>query len=175
MTNPEKIRWREWGEEAFQEARELDRPILLSISATWCHVMDRTSYADEEVAELINSAFIPIRVDNDRRPDINARYNMGGWPTTAILTPGGDILTGGTYIPPEQLKQVLRQISQYYHLNKAHVYATILERKRRANLARQGAPQGQLSEAIVHEGVNPDPEGDPPLLACRETRDGDDR
>jgi len=85
-----RVQWREWGEAAFREAQEQDKPILLSISATWCHwchVMDRGipgdpihtgTYSDPEIAEIINSYFIPIRVDTDRRPDINARYNMGG-------------------------------------------------------------------------------------------------
>ena len=68
------------------------KPILLAISAVWCHwchVMDETSYSDPEVIRTINKRFVPVRVDNDRRPDVNARYNMGGWPTTAFLAPDG--------------------------------------------------------------------------------------
>ena len=77
---------------AFERAKSEDKPILLSISAVWCHwchVMDETSYSDQGVIEAINRNFVPIRVDNDRRPDVNARYNMGGWPTTAFLAPDG--------------------------------------------------------------------------------------
>ncbi len=94
-----EIRWREWGEEAFAEAKQQDKPILLSLSAVWCHwchVMDETSYSDPGVISYINEHYIPVRVDNDQRPDINARYNMGGWPTTAFLTPDGELMTGGT-------------------------------------------------------------------------------
>ncbi|MER3457287.1 MAG: hypothetical protein C4309_00195, partial [Chloroflexota bacterium] len=80
-----KVHWREWGEEAFREAREQDKPILLDISAVWCHwchVMDHGipgdpihtgSYNNDEIADFINTYFIPVRVDTDRRPDINAR------------------------------------------------------------------------------------------------------
>ena len=77
----DKIKWRAWSNDSFHLAETEGRPILLSISAVWCHwchVMDDTTFADEEVANLINSSFVPIRVDTDRRPDINRRYNMGG-------------------------------------------------------------------------------------------------
>ncbi|MDO8682092.1 MAG: DUF255 domain-containing protein [Armatimonadota bacterium] len=113
-----KINWREWNDESFKEARKHNKPILLDIMATWCHwchVMDSTSYADDEVAEIINREYIAIRVDTDRRPDVNARYNMGGWPTTAFLTPDGDVLTGGTYIPPDRFKEILRRVIKAYH------------------------------------------------------------
>ena len=87
-----EIAWMPWDAQTFARAAAQDRPILLSISAVWCHwchVMDETTYSDPGVIETINRRFVPIRVDNDRRPDINARYNMGGWPTTAFLTPDG--------------------------------------------------------------------------------------
>ncbi|MHB8631626.1 MAG: DUF255 domain-containing protein, partial [Candidatus Limnocylindria bacterium] len=90
-----EIAWRSWGDDAFSEARSADKPVLLAISAVWCHwchVMDETSYSDETVIRGINERYIPIRVDNDERPDVNRRYNMGGWPTTAFLTPDGEIL-----------------------------------------------------------------------------------
>ena len=62
--------------------------------------MDNTSYSDQAVIDLVNKYFIPVRVDTDKRPDVNRRYNMGGWPTTAFLDNEGRIITGGTYIPP---------------------------------------------------------------------------
>ncbi|TMF11059.1 MAG: DUF255 domain-containing protein [Chloroflexi bacterium] len=98
-----EINWHPWSPEAFDEARHTGRPILLSISAVWCHwchVMDETTYSHPGVIDIINREYVPVRVDNDVRPDINQRYNMGGWPTTAFLTASGDILTGGTYLPP---------------------------------------------------------------------------
>ncbi|MBI2982976.1 MAG: thioredoxin domain-containing protein, partial [Chloroflexi bacterium] len=92
-----EIHWREWGPDAFRQAKEQDKPILLGISAVWCHwchVMDETSYSDDEVIRLANERYVPIRVDNDQRPDVNRRYNLGGWPTTAFLSPDGEILHG---------------------------------------------------------------------------------
>lgn len=106
-----EVRWRPWGDEAFAEAKAQDRPILLSLSAVWCHwchVMDETSYSDPGVISYVNQHFVPVRVDNDQRPDINARYNLGGWPTTAFLTPDGELMTGGTYIPPEAMLEIGR-------------------------------------------------------------------
>ena len=82
-----KVSWLPWGEESFKKAQEFDKPILLGISAVWCHwchVMDQTSYSDSEVAKIIEDKFVPIRVDRDQRPDIDKRYNMGGWPSTAF-------------------------------------------------------------------------------------------
>ena len=111
------IRWREWGPDAFAEAAAGHKPVLLAISAVWCHwchVMDETSYSDEDVIGLINEHFIPVRVDNDQRPDVNARYNMGGWPSTVVLTPEGEILRGGTYFAPEAMHPFLKQVSDLY-------------------------------------------------------------
>src|SRR5256885_11229820 len=96
------ISWLPWSADAFARAARDRKPVLLSITAAWCHAcheMDRTTYADPEVAILVRDGFIPIRVDTDRRPDINERYNLGGWPTTAFLTPEGDMITGGTFVP----------------------------------------------------------------------------
>ena len=112
-----EIRWHEWNSESFERAQAEHKPVLLAISAVWCHwchVMDETSYSDGNVIELINEKFVPIRVDNDQRPDINTRYNMGGWPTTVILTPEGEVLRGGTYIPPEAMRPFLQQVSDLY-------------------------------------------------------------
>lgn len=119
-----EINWREWGSDAFQQAKQEDKPILLSISAVWCHwchVMDETTYSDPRIIQRINDRLLPIRVDNDQRPDINTRYNMGGWPTTAILTPAGEIITGGTYINPDQMMGLLDQVEQYWQQNRAEV------------------------------------------------------
>ncbi len=124
----EKINWREFSKEAFQEAKEKDIPVLLSLSASWCHwchVMDKTSYSDEGIVDFINNNFIPVRVDSDKRPDINDRYNMGGWPTTAFLTPEGNLMTGGTYIPPEEMKNILENIHTIYREQKPEIIEQI--------------------------------------------------
>jgi uncharacterized protein YyaL (SSP411 family) len=104
------VRWNAWGEAAFARAQAEDKPILLDIGAVWCHwchVMDRESYEDAEIAALINELFVAVKVDRDERPDVDARYQaavsaisgQGGWPLTAFLTPDGRPYFGGTYIP----------------------------------------------------------------------------
>jgi len=130
-----EVNWREWGEAAFAEARNLDRPILLGISAVWCHwchVMDETTYSEPAVIAAINAGFVAIRVDNDLRPDVNNRYNMGGWPTTAFLTPQGDILTGATYLPPDQMLSALQRVETFYRANQPQIASSVLEARRRA-------------------------------------------
>jgi hypothetical protein len=106
------VDWHPWGEAAFARAQEENKPILLDIGAVWCHwchVMDRESYEDADVAALINEFFIAVKVDRDERPDVDTRYQaavsaisgQGGWPLTAFLTPDGRPYYGGTYIPRE--------------------------------------------------------------------------
>jgi hypothetical protein len=105
------VQWHAWGEAAFARAQAEDKPILLDIGAVWCHwchVMDRESYENPEIAALINEHYVAVKVDRDERPDVDARYQaavsaisgQGGWPLTAILTPDGRPYFGGTYFPP---------------------------------------------------------------------------
>ena len=113
MKDNRLIHWLEWGDEAFARAKQENKPILLDISAVWCHWchrLDQDTYSVPDIAEYVNTNFIPIRVDTDKRPDINRRYNLGGWPTTAFLTPDGLLIGGGTYFPPEQMRQLLHDI-----------------------------------------------------------------
>ena len=107
------IAWREWNEEAFVAARTEGKPVLLTLGATWCHwchVMDQRAYADPRVIELVNSRFIPVRVDVDQRPDISLRYNQGGYPSVAFLTGAGEFLAGRPYTPPDEMVALLEQI-----------------------------------------------------------------
>src|SRR5436853_6887954 len=83
--------------------------------------MDNPPYPDPAFIDFVNNNFIPVRVDTDRRPDVNRRYNMGGWPTTAFLDNDGRIITGGTYIPPEKLREVLRSVLDFYGTNKGKI------------------------------------------------------
>jgi uncharacterized protein YyaL (SSP411 family) len=125
------IQWHEWGEEAFELAKRENKPILLDIGAVWCHwchVMDRESYDDPKIAQLVNERFVAIKVDRDERPDIDSRYQVavqaisgqGGWPLTAFLTPDGKPFYGGTYFPPDEhygrpsFRRVLTSISDAY-------------------------------------------------------------
>jgi uncharacterized protein YyaL (SSP411 family) len=106
------VHWHPWGKAAFVRARAEKKPILLDIGAVWCHwchVMDRESYEDPEIARLINELFVAVKVDRDERPDVDARYQaavsaitgQSGWPLTVFLTPDGRPYFGGTYIPRE--------------------------------------------------------------------------
>jgi len=125
------IHWYEWGEDAFAAAKRENKPMLLDIGAVWCHwchVMDRESYDDPEVAQIVNDNFIAVKVDRDERPDIDSRYQVavssisgqGGWPLTAFLTPDGKPFYGGTYFPPDDhwgrpgFKRVLLSIANAY-------------------------------------------------------------
>ncbi len=111
------INWRRWGVAAFEEAKGSGKPVLLSISAVWCHwchAMDQRTYSDPRVIEVINRDYIPVRADTDREPDINTRYNMGGWPSTVFLTSDRDVMTGATYMPPDQMLIVLERVASAY-------------------------------------------------------------
>jgi uncharacterized protein len=125
------IHWHEWGPEAFATARRENKPMLLDIGAVWCHwchVMDRESYDDPEIAAIVNEHFIAMKVDRDERPDIDSRYQaavqavsgQGGWPLTAFLTPDGKPFYGGTYFPPQDhygrpsFRRVLLSIANAY-------------------------------------------------------------
>jgi uncharacterized protein len=108
------VRWLPWNAQAFTRARAEDKPVLLSIAAFWsesCQEMDRTTYADPEIAATIEDRFVPIRVDADRRPDIAERYSLGGWPTTAFLTADGDVIGGGTFVSLDRMASVLDRVS----------------------------------------------------------------
>ncbi|TAK34330.1 MAG: thioredoxin domain-containing protein [Chloroflexota bacterium] len=149
-----EIQWHEWGKDAFKQASREDKPVLLSISAIWCHwchVMDETSYSDPDVIATVNQDYIPIRVDADQRPDVDRRYNQGGWPSTVILTPTGEILVGATYIPPTQLSALLWEVRDYYKKNQADVLAKVAQlRARQEALLSSAMPATMdLSEDVV--------------------------
>jgi hypothetical protein len=139
MAGESKVQWREWGDEAFADAKAQDKPVLLGISAVWCHwchVMDRGVpgdpvhtgvYNNQQLADFINANYVPVRVDNDQRPDINARYNMGGWPTTCFLTPDGDVIYGGTYFAPSQMRQLLPRVLQVWRDDRDEIEKRLQE------------------------------------------------
>ena len=111
------IPWLEWGEKAFRAARTEGKPVLLSLTATWCHwchVMDQESYSDPHVAEMVNRWFIPVRVDVDQRPDLSARYNQGGFPSLAFLDTEGRVIAGRVYTHPEEMIKLLEQVWATY-------------------------------------------------------------
>ena len=105
------VDWYPWGEEALARAKQEQKPILLSIGYSachWCHVMERESFENEEIAAVMNELFINIKVDREERPDLDEIYmnavqvmtRQGGWPMTVFLTPDLKPFYGGTYYPP---------------------------------------------------------------------------
>ena len=131
------VDWYPWGEEALKLARQLDKPILLSIGYSachWCHVMAHESFEDDEVAAVMNRHFINIKVDREERPDIDQIYQTahqmlsqgnGGWPLTVFLTPDQQPFFSGTYFPKTPRYQLpafpdlVRHIAEFYHQRKA--------------------------------------------------------
>ncbi len=136
------VDWHEWGEQAFARARAEGKPILLDIGAVWCHwchVIDRESYEDPQLAALINEYYIPVKVDRDERPDVDSRYQaavsamtgQGGWPLTAFLTPDGKPFFGGTYFPPEDamnrpgFRRILLGVAEAFRTRREEVDKTV--------------------------------------------------
>lgn len=130
------IDWHEWGDPAFARAASEDKPILLDIGAVWCHwchVIDRESYENSEIAKIINENFVAVKVDRDERPDVDARYQsavsaisgQGGWPLTGFLLPDGKPFFGGTYFPPEDqmgrpgFRRILLAVADSYRNKRA--------------------------------------------------------
>ena len=165
------VDWYPFSPQAFARAQELDRPILLDIGAVWCHwchVMDRESYENPEVARLINEMFVAIKVDRDARPDIDARYQravqaltgQGGWPLTAFLTPSGKVFFGGTYFPPENrrgrpgLKELLPKLAEAYRTQKDRILAGADETARRLQAYENASAQsGSVTPALLEQLV----------------------
>ena len=150
------VAWQAWSADAFSDAQSSDRPVLLSINAVWCywcHVMADSTYVDADVVRFINRNFIPIQVDTDHRPDINARYNVGGWPTTSFLTPHGGYIAGATYLPPDQFLAMLDEVSRAYAAQKPELYeqGNDILRQRREHVARVSA--GREPDASVVDSI----------------------
>ena len=164
------VRWLEWGDEAFTRAQREDKPILLDIGAVWCHwchVMDRESYENHGVAEVINQHYVPVKVDRDERPDIDARYQMavsaltgqGGWPLTTFLTPEGIPFYGGTYFPPDDamgrpgFKRVLQSIARNYRTHRTEIQSSadqIAQAMRGfEKFGKEGQQEKPADEAVV--------------------------
>src|SRR5208283_2362946 len=150
------IKWRHWEKQSFDDAKKEGKPILLSLSAVWCHwchVMDETTYSADDIIDYINSNFIPVRVDANMRPDIDNLYNQGGWPSTVVLTPEGDIVQRGTYISQESmivwLSDALETLKE--DENRFKEKSETIKKKRRTGLQMEGhAPDLSDIAKITH-------------------------
>ncbi len=161
--------WHPWGQEAFARAQAEDKPILLDIGAVWCHwchVMDRESYENAELAEILNRHFVAIKVDRDERPDVDARYQsavsaisgQGGWPLTAFLTPAGQPFFGGTYFPADDrygrpgFKKVLLTMAQVWRERREEALESAVSVmaavEQNENFSERG---GELNLALVEK------------------------
>ena len=135
------VDWFAWGEEAFDKAMNEDKPVFLSIGYStchWCHVMERESFEDKEVAELLNTKFVPVKVDREERPDIDSIYmqvcvsmtGKGGWPLTVVVNPQKQPFFAGTYFPKESrngmmgIIQVLQTIAELWKKDRQKLLVT---------------------------------------------------
>jgi uncharacterized protein YyaL (SSP411 family) len=177
------VDWYPWGEEALGRARREDKPVLLSVGYSachWCHVMERESFEDPDIARLMNERFVSVKVDREERPDVDSIYMQavqamtghGGWPMTVFLTPDGVPFYGGTYFPPADrhgmpgFPRVLEAVSEFYREKRGEavqVGRELLERLRQAERVRAGrdlltpqildaAYQGLRAEFDSHHG-----------------------
>jgi len=132
------VDWYPWGDEAFAKARAEDRPIFLSIGYSachWCHVMERESFEDEDIAKILNADFVSIKVDREERPDVDSIYMQavqmmtghGGWPMSMFLTPDGKPFFSGTYFPPDErhgmpsFRRVLAHVAEVFRTRRDEV------------------------------------------------------
>lgn len=160
------VDWYPWGPEAFAEARSRNKLIFLSIgysSCHWCHVMERESFEDNDVADILNELFVSVKVDREERPDVDDVYMLatqlmtgnGGWPMSVFITPDGKPLFAGTYFPKAHFVALLTQISGAYANRRAELAAAadrFTEQLKQATLV-QMAPGPVPTEQVVREAV----------------------
>lgn len=159
------VAWHPWGEEAFAKARTEGKPVFLSIGYStchWCHVMAHESFENEDIAELLNTRFICIKVDREERPDVDSIYmqvcqamtGQGGWPLSVFLTPDKKPFYAGTYFPPEGrygrpgFKEVITQLSNQYKVDQEKI--TRIGQQAMDALKPMPGEGGDLGEAAVH-------------------------
>lgn len=159
------VDWRPWGPEVFEEAKRTDKPVLLSIGYStchWCHVMAHESFEDETVAQAVNAAFLPVKVDREERPDVDAVYmaaclamnGSGGWPLTVLLTPDQKPFWAGTYLPKDQLLHLLRKAARLWREDRAGVLATgdtLTAHLQQEGQTRPGTPSRELVRQAVSQ------------------------
>src|SRR5919106_3681549 len=165
------VDWRPWGPEALEEARRDDKPLLVSIGYSachWCHVMERESFEDAGTAAYMNEHFVPVKVDREERPDVDAIYmeavqsmtGNGGWPLTAFLDPDQVPFYGGTYFPPEprqglpSLRQVLEAVNEAWSGRRNEIVAAADRiRQGLAAVAEIEPSEEELSEGLLEDAT----------------------
>ena len=152
-TETDEIQWYSF-EEGLKLAKQQNKLILLDIYAKWCHwcnVMENTTYRDKRVIELIKKYYIPVRVDADKEPDLNKKYNQGGLPSTVILDPEGNIVFGAIYIPPDDMVKVLSQFAQMSKEDIKHfVERNKLREELRFKRFEKATKEKEISESFIN-------------------------
>jgi len=152
------VNWLPWGNPAFETARAEDKPVFLSIGYStchWCHVMAHESFEDKDAAEVINHGFIPIKVDREERPDIDAVYmaacvaltGSGGWPLTVLMTPDQKPFWAGTYLPKRNLISLLRRVERLWREERENLLSAgdeLTAYLQTEETARPGTPKREL-------------------------------
>jgi len=160
------VDWYPWGEEAFEKARKEDKPVFLSIGYStchWCHVMERESFENKEIATLLNETFVNVKVDREERPDIDAVYmkicqmltQSGGWPLTIMMTPDKQPFFAATYIPQKRkynmlgLAEIIPQVQELWRDQKAEVMTAASEITQ-ALQQRMKTKEADVGEEVLH-------------------------
>jgi uncharacterized protein YyaL (SSP411 family) len=164
------VDWYPWGEEALARARQLDRPILLSVGYSachWCHVMERESFEDGETATYMNEHFVSIKVDREERPDVDSLYmeavqaisGQGGWPMTVFCDPDGVPFYGGTYFPPDEgrgmpsFRMVMEAVVDAFEGRREELRERAPETRARLGAIGAVEPSGEAPGAELLEGA----------------------
>jgi uncharacterized protein YyaL (SSP411 family) len=148
------VKWRSWSTEAFHEAQQQDKPLVLWLTAFWCGYcqrMDDTTLSNDEVIALLNAFFVPIRVEESQRPDVDLRYNQNGWPTIAFLTPAGDDILRVNYLAPEPFISLLVRLVDAYQRDKTTILETAARNRSEAQQRKADAAPAPLGAPIVAE------------------------
>ncbi|MGA7398352.1 MAG: thioredoxin domain-containing protein, partial [Solirubrobacterales bacterium] len=163
------VDWRPWGPDALAQAKSEDKPILLSVgyaACHWCHVMERESFEDQTTADYMNEHFVPVKVDREERPDIDAIYmeavqsitGHGGWPLTAFLDPDGVPFHGGTYFPPDTSRgmpsfmMVMEAVVKAFGEQRGEINAQANDvRTRLAAVSLINAREGDIDPGLIAE------------------------
>ncbi len=167
------VNWMPWGETAFKKARDEDKPVFLSSGYStchWCHVMERESFENEEIAALINEKFVPVKVDREERPDVDLTYmtyvqaasGHGGWPMSVFLTPELKPFYGGTYYPPENahgrvgFETLLTELAKVWAEDRKGVLerASSAVEKLQEHLDAEASPQETKVEAVLQKAYD---------------------
>ncbi len=160
------VDWHPWGPEAFEKAKIEDKPIFLSVGYStchWCHVMERESFESEELAEILNRYFIPIKVDREERPDVDRIYMLfvqattgsGGWPMSVWLTPELKPFFGGTYFPPDNrygrpgFKMVLESLARTWIQDRAKIVESSIDVTKQLAEFSSSGPVSGIADASV--------------------------